>query len=151
MKSVNPPNRGHPPKSGASDISHSNAAGALVIERCDAEADRICATLRVLFGYAALIERTATVERAIALLAENSPSLVVVGDLAADGEPHQALAAIAQLRSQRFMGPIIVISNWLTQAYRARLFTAGVTDAFHKDDLCSDRISKALRRVRTRK
>lgn len=143
-----PPCRRHSAKSRSIDISYFTATSVLVIERSDVEADRICATLRVLFGYAALIERSATVDRAIAIVAKASPELVFVGDLASDGEPHQALAAIAQLRKERFTGPIIAISNWLTQAYRARLFAAGVTDAFHKDDLCSERISTAIRRAR---
>ena len=100
----------------------------------------------MLFGYAALIARADTAEAALAIGAGQSPSLVVFGDLSSDGEPDSVLTAIGQLQHAQFIGPIIVISNWLTQAYRARLFADGVCDAFHKDDLCSERISEALRR-----
>lgn len=147
MQSDYPTHRGHAESSGASAFSQFSADGILIAECCDAEADRICATLRVLFGYAALIKRTATVEDALAMAMEKAPSLVVFGDLTSDGEPDSVLMAIGQLRNARCTAPIIVLSNSLTQAYRARLFAEGVCDAFHKDDLCSERISAALRRA----
>jgi len=55
---------------------------------------------------------------------------------------------MAQLRTAGYEGPVIAITGLLSRSRRARLLSAGAIDAFHKDELCSERITQALRRSR---
>jgi len=122
----------------------------LVVERSAVDGDRMVATLRVLFGYQTRIDRTFSVPEAVAQLAAGMPTILLLGDTgnAADGAADDAalLAAMAQLRTAGYEGPVIAITGLLSRSRRARLLSAGAIDAFHKDELCSERITQALRR-----
>lgn len=122
----------------------------LVVERSAVDGDRMVATLRVLFGYQTRIDRTFSVPEAVAQLAAGMPTILLLGDTgnAADGAADDAalLAAMAQLRTAGYEGPVIAITGLLNRSRRARLLSAGAIDAFHKDELCSERITQALRR-----
>jgi len=124
----------------------------LVVERSAVDGDRMVATLRVLFGYQTRIDRTFSVPEAVAQLATGMPTILLLGDTgnAADGAADDAalLAAMAQLRTAGYEGPVIAITGLLSRSRRARLLSAGAIDAFHKDELCSERITQALRRSR---
>lgn len=124
----------------------------LVVERSAVDGDRMVATLRVLFGYQTRIDRTFSVPEAVAQLAAGMPTILLLGDTgnAADGAADDAalLAAMAQLRTAGYEGPVIAITGLLSRSRRARLLSAGAIDAFHKDELCSERITQALRRSR---
>ena len=122
----------------------------LVIERSAVDGDRMVATLRVLFGYQVRIDRTFTMPEAVAQLGASMPTLLLLGDTdnvgtGADDAP--LLAAMAQLRDAGYEGPLIAITGSLSKSRRARLLSAGAVDAFHKDELCSERITQALRRA----
>jgi len=121
----------------------------LVIERSTIDGDRMVATLRVLFGYQVRIDRTFSAHEAVAQLGARMPTLLLLGDTDSIGtgvDDAALLAAMAQLRNAGYVGPVIAVTGLLTRSRRARLLSAGVIDAFHKDELCSERITQALRR-----
>jgi len=121
----------------------------LVIERSTADGDRMVATLRVLFGYQVQIDRTFSAHEAVVQLSARMPTLLLLGDTdnAGSGADEAALlTAMAQLRSAGYGGPVIAVTGLLNRSRRARLLSAGAIDAFHKDELCSARITQALRR-----
>jgi len=123
----------------------------LVIEQSAVDGDRMVATLRVLFGYQARIDRTFSVPEALVQLAASMPTLLLLGDTdnaAGATDDVALLAAMGQLRTAGYAGPVIAITGLLSKSRRARLLSAGAIDAFHKDELCSERITEALRRSR---
>ncbi len=117
----------------------------LVIETAAVDAERLRATLRVLFGYQVPIVWASSLADALARLGETKPELAFLGDL---GSQADAPSAIGVLRRAGFAGPIIAVSNTVTPALRIRTITDGAIDVIHKDDLHSARIAEALQRAR---
>jgi CheY-like chemotaxis protein len=111
------------------------------------EAERLTATLRVLFGYQHPIRYAASIGDALDGIAETTPSFTFLGDRPSiDGEH-----AMAMLRRAGYGGPIIVVSSAVTPSCRARLIAAGASDVIHKDDLYSARVTEAFDRTRVPK
>lgn len=117
----------------------------LIVEDEEADADRLKATLRVMFGYDIEVRRAATLGAAIDSVMEKSPELVFLDDvLKPSDEAHQT---IPFLRRAGYQGPIVVVSGRVTRTRRSALMAAGATDVIHKDDVDSVRLAEALARV----
>lgn len=117
----------------------------LIIEDENADADRLKATLRVMFGYDLGLRRAATLGMAIDQVMQKKPELIFLDDvLKPSDEAHQS---IPFLRRAGYEGPIVVVSGRVTRQRRAVLLDAGATDVIHKDDVDSVRLAEALARV----
>lgn len=114
----------------------------LIIEDKAADAERLTATLRVLFGYQVLIRSAGSLADALGALRRKMPSLAFLGDLR--NPAAEPLLTIPELRRAGFDGAIIVVSGSVTPAHRTRLIAAGACDVIHKDDLNSVRVAEAL-------
>ena len=120
-------------------------ADILIIEDETPDADRLKATLRVMFGYELALRRAATLGSAIDQVMQKKPELVFLDDvLKPTDEAHQT---IPFLRRAGYDGPIVVVSGRVTRQRRAILLEAGATDVIHKDDVDSVRLAEALTRV----
>lgn len=117
----------------------------LIVEDEDADADRLKATLRVMFGYDIEVRRAATLGAAIDSVIEKNPEFLFLDDvLKPSDEAHQT---IPFLRRAGYTGPIVVVSGRVTRQRRAALMEAGANDVIHKDDVDSVRLAEALARV----
>ncbi len=114
----------------------------------EAGAERLAATLRVLFGYQLAIRWACSLGDALDNLAERSPAHIFLNDIRRP--PTDAMLTMSGLRRAGYDGPIIVVTDDVTQACRARLIAAGVRDVIHKDDICSVRIAEAFDRATDR-
>lgn len=137
-----PPGQSQPAALG---IRAGRPSAILVIETAAVDAERLRATLRVLFGYQVPIVWASSLPDALARLGETKPELAFLGDL---GSQADAPSAIGVLRRAGFAGPIIAVSNTVTPALRLRTITDGAIDVIHKDDLHSARIAEALQSAR---
>jgi CheY-like chemotaxis protein len=114
----------------------------LVIEDESMDADRLTATLHVLFGYHVDIQSAATLSAALEKIATQSPSVIFLDDiLKPTGD---ASHTIPELRRVGYRGPIIVVSGEVTRTRRTRLLAEGASDVIHKDDVDSVRVAEAL-------
>ncbi len=117
----------------------------LIIEDENPDADRLKATLRVMFGYDLALRRAATLGSAIDQVMQKKPELVFLDDvLKPTDEAHQT---IPFLRRAGYEGPIVVVSGRVNRQRRAVLLDAGASDVIHKDDVDSVRLAEALARV----
>jgi CheY-like chemotaxis protein len=114
----------------------------------EAGAERLAATLRVLFGYQLAIRWACSLGDALDNLAERSPAHIFLNDIRRP--PTDSMLTMSELRRAGYDGPIIVVTDDVTQACRARLIAAGVRDVIHKDDICSVRIAEAFDRATDR-
>lgn len=117
----------------------------LIIEDEAFDADRLAATLHLMFGYDLLIRRAATLGRAIDAVIEKKPQLVFLDDVLKPAD--DASFTIPFLRRAAYEGPIVVVSGQVTRQRSADLLAAGATDVVHKDDVDSVRLAEALERV----
>jgi DNA-binding response OmpR family regulator len=117
----------------------------LIVEDEDPDADRLKATLRLMFGYDLDLRRAATLGTALDAILKLMPELLFLDDvLKPSDEAHQTIPFI---RRAGYAGPIIVVSGRVTRQRRAALIGAGATDVIHKDDVDSVRLAEALTRV----
>lgn len=117
----------------------------LIVEDENPDADRLKATLRVMFGYDLELRRAATLGTAVDNVIQRKPQLIFLDDvLKPSDEAHQT---IPFLRRAGYEGPIVVISSRVTRQRRTALVAAGATDVIHKDDVDSVRLAEALARV----
>lgn len=117
----------------------------LIVEDEDSDADRLKATLRVMFGYDIEVRRAATLGAAIDSVIEKNPEFLFLDDvLKPSDEAHQT---IPFLRRAGYNGPIVVVSGRVTRQRRTALMEAGADDVIHKDDVDSVRLAEALARV----
>ena len=116
-----------------------------IVEDEAMDADRLNATLRVMFGYDFEVRRAATLGSAIDLVMTRAPELLFLDDVLkpADDASH----SIPFLRRAGYQGPIIVISGRATRKRRSELLATGADEVIHKDDVDSVRLSEALERV----
>jgi DNA-binding NarL/FixJ family response regulator len=115
----------------------------LLVDTGHLEAERLTATLRVLFGYKAQIRTTSSLADAVDRIETEHPSVVFLDDVA---QPPDAGAdeAIAMLRKAGCSGPIVVVSETATPARRARLLNCGASEVIHRDDIDSVSLAEAL-------
>jgi DNA-binding NarL/FixJ family response regulator len=117
----------------------------VVIDDENIDADRMLATLRVIFGYDVTVRRAATIASALDLVMARTPDIVFLDDILKPSD--DASQTIPFLRRTGYSGPIIVVSGQVTRTRRTVLLAAGATDVIHKDDVDSVRLNEILQRV----
>ena len=117
----------------------------LIVEDENFDADRLRATLRIMFGYAIDVRRARTLGSALDCVIERQPELIFLDDYLKPSD--NATHTIPFLRRCGYVGPIIVVSGQVDRQRRAMLVKAGAVDVIHKDDLDSVRIAEALARA----
>jgi DNA-binding NarL/FixJ family response regulator len=117
----------------------------LIVEDETIDADRLKATLRVMFGYDLEVRRAATLGNAVDSVIARKPDLVFLDDVLKPSD--NASSTIPYLRGAKYEGPIVVVSGQVTRKRREDLLAAGATDVIHKDDVDSVRLGEALLRV----
>lgn len=117
----------------------------LIVDDETFDANRLKATLRVLFGYDLQVRRAATLASALDCVLERKPQLIFLDDILKPSDT--ASDSIPYLRRANYDGPIVVISGQVTRARQSALLGIGATDVIHKDDVDSVRLSEALVRV----
>lgn len=133
-----------------SDVTKSQQATArpndiLIVEDENFDADRLRATLHIMFGYGIEVRRARTLGSALDCVIERHPQLIFLDDYLKPSD--SATQTIPFLRHCGYAGPIIVVSGQVDRLRRAMLVKAGAIDVIHKDDLDSVRIAEALARV----
>jgi CheY-like chemotaxis protein len=117
----------------------------LIVEDETFDANRLRATLHILFGYDADIRRAATLGTAVDCVIERKPDLVFLDDYLKPADT--ATHTIPFLRRAGYEGPIIVLSGQVDRQRKTELLAAGADDVIHKDDVDSVRLGEALVRV----
>jgi CheY-like chemotaxis protein len=117
----------------------------LVVDDEAPDADRIKATLRVMFGYDVEVRRASTLGSAVDCVLAKRPQLIFLDDILKPSD--RATDTIPFLRRAGYDGPIVVISGQVTKKRRSELTSAGATDVIHKDELDSVRLAESLLRV----
>lgn len=117
----------------------------LIVEDENFDADRLKATLHIMFGYAIEVRRARTLGSALDCVIERQPQLIFLDDYLKPSD--NATHTIPFLRRCGYTGPIIVVSGQVDRLRRAMLVKAGAVDVIHKDDLDSVRIAEALARA----
>ena len=118
----------------------------LIVDDEPLDAERLTATLRVLFGYQVQIRWAPSLGEAVKCLAERLPTITFLDDILKPSD--DAFLSIPELRRAGYDGPIIVVSGAVTQARRSRLIAGGASDVIHKDDVDSVRLAEAVDRSR---
>ena len=114
----------------------------LLIDSGHLDANRLTATLRVLFGYKTQIRTASALLDAVDCIEHENPSVVFLDDVPQSGA--DAEHAIPLLRRAGFIGPIIVVSEKITPTRRAMLLQSGASEVIHRDDIDSVRLAEAL-------
>lgn len=114
----------------------------LIVEDESFDADRLSATLHVMFGYGIEVRRAKTLGSALDAVIERKPGIVFLDDYLKPND--NATQTIPFLRRCGYEGPIIVVSGAVDRQRRSILMKAGAVDVIHKDDLDSVRIAEAL-------
>lgn len=117
----------------------------LVVEDENLDADRMFATLRVMFGYTVEVRRAGTLASAVDAVIARKPEMIFLDDILKPSD--DASQTIPFLRRAGYDGPIVVVSGQVTRTRRTFLLGAGATDVIHKDDVDSVRLTEALQRV----
>jgi len=117
----------------------------LVVDDESLDAERLTATLRVVFGYDLRIRLASTLGDAVDRVIESKPSLVFLDDILKPSA--NALQAIPLLRGAGYAGPIIVVSGQVTHQRRSSLLANGAAEVIHKDDVDSVRVAEAISRL----
>ncbi len=114
----------------------------LIVEDEAHDAERLSATLRVLFGYETQIRWASTLGDAVDRVIELKPCVIFLDDILKPSAT--ASQAIPLLRNAGYDGPIIIVSGQVTHARRSGLLADGASDVIHKDDVDSVRVAEAL-------
>ncbi len=122
-----------------------NLKDILIIEDEDTDADRLKATLNLMFNYDISIRHAPTLNIATDMVLETKPELVFLDDVLKPSDT--ALHSIPLLRRAGYDGPIVVISGQVTRTRRNKLLDEGASEIIHKDDVDSVRVAEALARV----
>ena len=117
----------------------------LIIEDESFDADRLTATLRVIFGYDIEVRHADTLNKGLDFVLQKVPELIFLDDVLKPSD--NAADSIPILRRAEYEGPIVVISGRVTTKRAFDLKDVGATDVIHKDDVDSVRLGEALIRV----
>lgn len=117
----------------------------LIVEDETFDADRLRATLHVMFGYEMQVRRASTLGSALDCVIERKPDLIFLDDILKPNDT--AMSTIPFLRRCGYEGPLIVISGQVTRKRRSELLSAGAAEVIHKDDVDSVAITEALTKV----
>jgi CheY-like chemotaxis protein len=118
----------------------------LIVDDESLDAERLSATLRVLFGYDTQIRWASSLGDAVDRVIEQTPCVLFLDDILKPSAT--ALQAIPLLRNAGYAGAIIVVSGQVTHARRSSLMAAGASDVIHKDCVDSVRVAQALAGLR---
>lgn len=122
-----------------------NLTDVVVVEDENLDADRMFATLRVMFGYDVKVRRAATIAKAVDLVMAQQPEIIFLDDILKPSD--DASHTIPYLRRAGYEGPIVVVSGQVTRQRRSVLLTAGATEIIHKDDVDSVRLTEVINRI----
>ena len=114
----------------------------LIVEDENFDADRLRATLHIMFGYEIEVRRAKTLGSALDAVIERHPEVIFLDDYLKPND--NATHTIPFLRRCGYAGPIIVVSGEVDRQRRGVLIKAGAIDVIHKDDLDSVRIAEAM-------
>jgi DNA-binding NarL/FixJ family response regulator len=117
----------------------------LVVEDEEIDAERLTATLHVLFGYETQIRRAVTLGDTLDRIQEQQPGIVFLDDILKPSVT--ASQSIPLLRGAGYTGPIVVVSGEVTHSRRSSLLSCGASDVIHKDDIDSVRVAEAISRL----
>jgi DNA-binding NarL/FixJ family response regulator len=117
----------------------------VVVDDETIDADRMFATLRVMYGYDVNVRRAATAASAVDLVIAKKPDIVFLDDILKPSD--DASHTIPFLRRAGYDGPIVVISGQVTRTRKPVLLAAGATDVIHKDDIDSVRLTETLQGI----
>lgn len=117
----------------------------LIIDDEVFDADRLEATLRVIFGYDLNVERANTLATGLEAVMHATPDLIFLDDVLKPSDT--AADSIPLLRRANYTGPIVVVSGQVTNRRAFLLRDCGAVDVVHKDDVDSVRMGEALIRV----
>lgn len=117
----------------------------LIVEDENFDADRLRATLHIMFGYGIQVRRAKTLGSALDAVIERRPEVIFLDDYLKPND--NATQTIPFLRRCGYEGPIVVVSGAVDRLRRSTLIKAGAIDIIHKDDLDSARVSEALELV----
>ncbi len=117
----------------------------LVVEDENFDADRLRATLHIMFGYEIEVRRAKTLGSALDAVIERQPEVIFLDDYLKPND--NATHTIPFLRRCGYAGPIVVVSGEVDRQRRGVLIRAGAIDVIHKDDLDSVRIAEAMARM----
>lgn len=117
----------------------------LIVEDDNFDADRLRATLHIMFGYGIQVRRAKTLGSSLDAVIEKRPEVVFLDDYLKPND--NATQTIPFLRRCGFDGPIIVVSGAVDRHRRTTLIKAGAVDVIHKDELDSVRVAEALARA----
>lgn len=117
----------------------------LIVDDETFDADRLKATLHLMFGYDLDIRRAATLGRALDEVIARMPEVIFLDDVLKPND--NASQTLPFLRRAGYAGPVIVVSGQVTRQRRTLLLGAGANDVIHKDDVDSVRVAEALHRV----
>lgn len=117
----------------------------LIIEDEAFDADRMVATLRVIFGYEIDVRHADTLNKALDCVLQRTPDVIFLDDVLKPSDT--AAHSIPFLRRANYEGPIVVVSGQVTTKRSHVLKDAGATDVIHKDHVDSVRLGEALIRV----
>lgn len=119
----------------------------LIVEDENLDADRMFATLRVMFGYTIEVRRASTLAAAMDAVMARKPEIVFLDDILKPSD--DASQTIPFLRRAGYEGPIVVVSGQASRTRRTALLALGANEVIHKDDVDSVRLTEALNRVFT--
>ena len=94
----------------------------LVVEDENLDADRMFATLRVMFGYELEMRRASTLASAVDAVLARKPEMVFLDDILKPSD--DASQTIPFLRRAGYDGPIVVVSGQVTRTRRQQLIGA---------------------------
>lgn len=117
----------------------------LIVEDENLDADRMFATLRVMFGYSIEMRRAPTLAAAMDAVMARKPEIIFLDDILKPSD--DASQTIPLLRRAGYEGPIVIVSGQASRARRTVLLTLGASEVIHKDDVDSVRLTEALNRV----
>jgi len=123
----------------------SPVSDVVVIDDEHLDADRMLATLRVIFGYDVTVRRASSINAAIDLVMEKAPDLVFLDDILKPSD--DATHTIPYLRRAGYAGPIVVVSGQVTRTRRHLLISTGASEVIHKDDVDSVRLSEVMQSI----
>ena len=118
----------------------------LIVEDETFDADRLRATLHIMFGYGIKVRRAKTLGSALDAVIESKPQVIFLDDYLKPND--NATQTIPFLRHCGYDGPIVVVSGDVDRPRRNMLVKAGAVDVIHKDELDSVRIAEALAKIR---
>lgn len=132
------------------DVTKSRMGGPtlddiLIVEDENFDADRLRATLHIMFGYGINVRRAKTLGSALDAVIERHPEVIFLDDYLKPND--NATHTIPFLRRCGYGGPIVVVSGEVDRFRRSILIKAGAIDVIHKDDLDTVRISEALSKI----